>query len=76
MSAPPDPPRLVEHCFRHDYARLVAMLTRRVGVQHIEVVEDAVQSALMAALTAWTSQSCPDDPSAWIYRAAYNRAVQ
>ena len=45
-------PKLVEHFFRHEYGRLVAMLSRRVGVQHIEAVEDAVQSALMKALEA------------------------
>jgi RNA polymerase sigma-70 factor (ECF subfamily) len=38
----------------------VATLARRVGVRHIELVEDAVQSALMAALTAWTEQAPPD----------------
>jgi len=67
---------LVEQCFRRDYPRLVALLTRRVGIQHIEVVEDAVQSSLMAALTAWPLQSIPQDPTAWIYRTAYNRAVE
>ena len=66
---------MVELCYRHDYARLVAMLSRRVGVRHIDFVEDAVQSALMAALTTWT-QSVPNDPGAWIYRTAYNRAVE
>jgi len=71
-----DVPPLVEQCFRRDYPRLVALLTRRVGVQHIEVVEDAVQSALMAALAAWSLQSIPRDPTAWIYRTAYNRAVE
>ena len=35
-------PKLVEHFFRHEYARLVATLSRRVGVQYIEDVEDAV----------------------------------
>ena len=69
-------PGLVEHLFRHDYGRLVATLTRRVGFRHIEVVEDAVQSALMAALTAWAEQSLPADPGAWLYRAAYNRLIQ
>ena len=69
-------PGLVEHFFRHDYGRLVATLTRRVGFRHIEVVEDAVQSALMAALTAWTEQSLPADPGAWLYRAAYNQLIQ
>ena len=42
-------PGLVEHFFRHEYGRLVAALSRRVGVQNIEAVEDAVQSALMTA---------------------------
>lgn len=69
-------PGLVEHFFRHDYGRLVATLTRRVGFRHIEVVEDAVQSALMAALTAWTQQSLPADPGAWLYKAAYNQLIQ
>ena len=43
-------PRLVEHFFRHEYGKLVATLSRRIGVHNIEAVEDAVQSALMAAL--------------------------
>jgi len=43
-------PKLVEHFFRHEYGRLVAMLSRRVGGQYIEDVEDAVQSALMTGI--------------------------
>jgi RNA polymerase sigma factor (sigma-70 family) len=69
-------PGLVEHSFRHDHGRLVAMLVRRVSVQHLERVEDAVQSALMAALTAWTERDPPDDPTAWLYRVAYHRLIQ
>jgi RNA polymerase sigma factor (sigma-70 family) len=53
----------------------VATLTRMVGLPHIEVVEDAVQSALMSALTAWTVKGQPDDPGGWLYRAAYNRLI-
>ena len=69
-------PVLIEHFFRHDYGRLVAVLARRVGVRNLELVEDAVQSALMAALTAWTAQPAPRDPGAWLYRVAYNRLIQ
>ena len=65
-------PKLVEHFFRHEYGRLVAMLSCRVGVQHIEAVEDAVQSALMKALEAWTIAGLPDNPSAWLFRVAHN----
>lgn len=28
-------PGLVEHFFRHEYGRLVALLTRKAGVQHL-----------------------------------------
>ena len=65
-------PALVEHFFRHEYGRLVAVLSRRVGVEHIEAVEDAVQSALMKALEAWTTAGLPNNPSAWVYRVAHN----
>ena len=65
-------PGLVEHFFRHEYGRLVAMLSCRVGVQHIEAVEDAVQSALMSALEAWTVGGLPDNPPAWLFRVAQN----
>ena len=51
------------------------MLTRRVGVRHLEFVEDAVQSALMAALTAWAEET-PEEPSAWLYQVAYRRLIQ
>jgi RNA polymerase sigma-70 factor (ECF subfamily) len=51
------------------------MLTRRVGAPHIDSVEDAVQTALMAAVTAWTAQGLPGDPGAWLYRVAYNQLI-
>lgn len=65
-----------EPFFRHEYGRLVAMLSRRVGLQHLEAVEDAVQSALLTAFEVWTAAgTLPDNPSAWLYRAAHNGVV-
>jgi RNA polymerase sigma-70 factor (ECF subfamily) len=66
---------LVEHFFRHESGRLVAVLTRKAGVRHLELVEDAVQSALMTALGAWTTGGLPQDPAAWLYRVASNRLM-
>lgn len=63
---------MVEHFFRHEYGRLVAVLSRRVGVRHLEDVEDAVQSALLTALETWTRAGPPENPSGWLYRVAYN----
>jgi RNA polymerase sigma-70 factor (ECF subfamily) len=76
MSGRPAPSAgLVEHFFRHEYGRLVAQLAHRVGLRHIELVEDAVQSALVAALTTWVAKELPRDPGAWLYRAACNHLV-
>ncbi len=54
---------------------MVATLSRRVGVQNIEAVEDAVQAALMAALETWRLKGLPRDPSAWLFRVAHNRLL-
>jgi RNA polymerase sigma factor (sigma-70 family) len=45
-------------------------------VQHIDIVEDAVQSALLSALTAWTERAPPADPGAWLYTVAHHRLIQ
>lgn len=63
---------LVEHFFRHEYGRLVAVLSCRRGFNHLENVEDAAQAALLAALERWTTDGVPDDPSAWLFRVASN----
>lgn len=38
-------------------------------------MEDAVQTALMTALTSWVAKGVPDDASAWLYRVAHNHLV-
>ncbi|MEZ4362803.1 MAG: sigma-70 family RNA polymerase sigma factor [Kofleriaceae bacterium] len=67
--------RLGDAFFRHEYGRLVAMLVRRVGVHHLEAIEDAVQSALLAAVESWPRSAVPDHPAAWLYRVAHNQLV-
>ncbi len=69
------PPELVEHYFRHAYGKLVAMLVGRVGVPHLGRIEDAVQGALTAALTAWVDKGMPQEPEAWLYRVAHNKLM-
>ena len=71
MNTPPP----VEHFFRHEYARLVASLARRVGFQHLESVEDAVQSALLTAIDLWPANGEPRNPGAWLHRVARNNLM-
>lgn len=67
--------QLGKHFFRHEYGRLVAMLSRRVGMGHLETVEDAVQLALLRAVESWSKDGLPENPSAWLFRVAHNHVL-
>lgn len=71
-----NPPLPGEHFFRHEYGRLVALLSRRVGVQHLEAIEDAVQAALVTALESWKGGGLPENPPAWLFRVANHRLLE
>ena len=66
---------LPEHYFRHEFGRLVSVLSRRFGVHRVELCEDAVQTALLRAVQSWPQKGRPDDPSAWLYRVALNEVL-
>jgi len=64
--------QLVEHLFRHEGAKMVAILTRIFGIEHLNLAEDVVQEALVRALQTWPFYGVPKNPSAWIMRASRN----
>jgi DNA-directed RNA polymerase specialized sigma24 family protein len=64
-----------EYLFRHESARILAALTRVLGVARLDLAEDAVQDALVAAMRHWPYRGVPDNPGAWLMRAARNRAL-
>ncbi len=70
-----EPRALVEHFFRHEFGRLVAVLTRSLGVRRLDLVEDVVQAALVQALETWSRRGVPEDPAGWLYRTARNLAL-
>lgn len=65
----------VAHLFRHEYGKLVALLVRRIGVHHIDLIEDAVQWAMTQALEFWCRGEVPNSPSAWLYQVAYRHLL-
>jgi RNA polymerase sigma-70 factor (ECF subfamily) len=63
----------IEHLFRQEYGRAVAVLIRRFG--DIDLAEEAVQDAFAAAVQRWPSTGAPPSPAGWIITAARNRAI-
>lgn len=67
--------RLVDSLAQESTSRLVAALARRLGAGRIAVAEDAVQHALVQALSIWPFKGVPDKPEAWLATVARNRAL-
>src|SRR5262249_5322734 len=66
---------LVDHLFRREAGRIASRLTRVFGAHRLDLIEDAVQYALMQALQHWPYQGVPDNTHAWLSRVASNRAL-
>jgi RNA polymerase sigma-70 factor (ECF subfamily) len=71
----PEVNRLVDHLFRREAGKMVAMLTRALGFDHLQLAEDAMQEALLKAVRTWGLGGVPRDPSAWLMRVAKNCAL-
>jgi RNA polymerase sigma-70 factor (ECF subfamily) len=63
----------VEEIFRAEYGRAVAVLVRHFG--DIDLAEEAVQEAFVAALRSWPERGVPPSPAGWIITTARNRAT-
>ena len=57
---------------RHEGTRVLATLVRTLG--SLQLAEDAVQDAAVAALHAWPRAGIPDDPRAWLMVTARHKA--
>lgn len=66
---------IVEHLFRTEYGKLVAMLTRFFGPGELQLAEDIVQETLIAALTGWGTSGIPDNPTGWLVQVAKRKAI-
>lgn len=67
--------QLVDHLFRSEAGKLVAILTRIFGTVNIELAEDIVQETLITALHHWGNDHIPDNPAAWITQVAKRKAL-
>lgn len=66
--------KIVDHLFRHQYGKMVAILIRLFGLSNIETIEDAVQDTFIKATLQWRSQ-IPENPEPWLIKVAKNRTI-
>lgn len=73
MQKPAD--QIVDHLFRLESGKMIAVLTKLLGLQNLQTAQDITQDTLLQALYTWSYKGLPDNPTAWLYRVAKNKAV-
>ncbi len=69
-----DPTRaMVERTIREEWGRVLASLNARV--RDLELAEDSLQEAVVAALQRWPDDGLPDHPAAWLLTTARRKAI-
>ena len=67
-------PDLIPHLFRSEFRKITAVLCKMFGMEHIEIAEDLASETFLAALESWPYKGIPENPTAWLYLVAKNKA--
>lgn len=65
---------LIPHLFRTEYSKITAVLCKLFGFEHIEIAEDIASDTFLSASELWGLKGLPENPVAWLYTVAKNKA--
>ncbi len=66
---------LLPHLFRTEYRKIIAVLCKLFGIDHIEIAEDIVSDTFLSASETWGLKGLPKNPTAWLYTVSKNKAI-
>ncbi len=67
---------LINQLFRKEFSRMVAVISKTFGLEHIEIAEDIVSGTFLQAMENWKGKGIPANPTAWLYTVAKNNTLQ
>jgi RNA polymerase sigma factor (sigma-70 family) len=65
---------ILPHLFRTEFRKITAVLCKFLGIEYIEVAEDIASETFLTALETWPFKGVPENPTAWLYSVAKNKA--
>ncbi|MDR6570600.1 RNA polymerase sigma factor [Chitinophaga ginsengisegetis] len=65
---------LIPHLFRTEFRKITAVLCKVFGIEHLEVAEDIASETFLSAMETWAYKGIPENPTAWLYLVAKNKA--
>jgi RNA polymerase sigma factor (sigma-70 family) len=67
-------PELIPHLFRTEFRKITSVLGKLLGAGRLEMAEDIASETFLAAMETWTYKGIPENPAAWLYAVAKNKA--
>ncbi|MER3329367.1 MAG: sigma factor, partial [Candidatus Kapaibacterium sp.] len=65
----------IDHLFRHQSGKMISVIARIIGYDKVDEAEDIVQDTLLKAMQIWAIKGVPENPEAWLYSVAKNKAI-
>ena len=66
---------IVGNLFRDKYREILGALTREYGPARLEIIEDAIQEAMLKSLEVWSVGAVPANPGGWLFVTARRRVI-
>jgi len=66
--------QIIPGLFKSESGKIIAVLTKYLGIAHLQVAEDIAGETFLAALETWPYKGVPEFPVAWLYTVAKNKA--
>lgn len=65
----------LKNLFQQEFAKMVAVLSRSFGLEHIVLAEDLVSDTFLQAVETWKKKGMPVNPTAWLYTVAKQKTL-
>ncbi len=67
--------RSLKDLFQQEFTKMVAVISKQFGLQHIELAEDIVSETFLLATETWGIKGVPENPTAWLYAVAKQKTL-
>lgn len=67
--------QIIPHLFKTEYRKIISVLVKMFGFEHIEIAEDIASDTFLTASKVWAMHGYPENPVAWLYKVAKNKAT-
>ncbi|MBO9203178.1 MULTISPECIES: RNA polymerase sigma factor [Niastella] len=65
----------LKQLFQQEFAKMVAVISKQFGLDHIEMAEDIVSDTFLTASETWGLKGLPPNPAAWLYTVAKQKTL-